>query len=40
LCSVSKNGDTTFMGSSLDASASCNSCHNAKNGTQAVVYGK
>jgi hypothetical protein len=37
---VSKSGDTTFMGSSLDATASCNSCHNAKNGTQAVVYGK
>jgi hypothetical protein len=37
---ISKNGDTTFMGSSLTTTASCNSCHSAKNGTQSVVYGK
>lgn len=37
---VSKNGDTTIMGSSLKTTASCNSCHSAKNGTQPVVYGK
>ena len=37
---ISKNGDTTFMGGKLEGTASCNSCHSTKNGTQSVVYGK
>jgi hypothetical protein len=37
---VSRNGDTTFMNSSLDATASCNSCHNTRNKYPNIIYGK